>query len=267
MSRHRWGIILVGLIFITTILGFFYTPYEPSQMQIARRFNSPSLEHLLGTDQFGRDVLSRILVGGRVSLLVGIAGVFLGSVIGITMGLAAGFTNGFWDELFMRTSTTFQALPSILLALLLATIWGPGVRVLLWAIVVGNIPSFLRLTRNQVLSLKKRPYVEAARALGASDFRILLRHLVPNLRDALLVQFSVNLAGAILVEASLSYLGVGIQPPDPSWGRMLREAQSYGSLAPWLVLAPGVFIALTVIGFNLLGDNWVFRREHILKGE
>lgn len=267
MHRRRWGSILVGFIFLITILGFFYTPYDPQQVQIIKRFTPPSLEHPLGTDHFGRDVLSRILVGGRVSLLVGTVAVLLGGVIGSFLGLAAGFLGKIWDELFMRISTTFQALPSILLAMLLATILSPGVNVVLWAIVVGNIPSFLRLTRNQVLSIKERPYVEAARALGASDRRIIARHILPNLRDALLVQFSVNLAGAILVEASLSYLGVGIQPPQPSWGRMLREAQSFGALAPWLVLVPGLFIALTVIGFNLLGDNWIFSREHLVKGE
>jgi len=151
--------------------------------------------------------------------------------------------------------------------LLFAAIWSPGVPVVVWGIALGNIPSFLRVTRNQVLSIKQRPYVEAARALGAGDLRIMLRHILPNLRGALLVQLSVSLAGAILAEASLSYLGVGIQPPDPSWGRMLREAQPYGSLAPWLVLAPGLFIALAVIGFNLLGDNWILGRERVAKGE
>jgi peptide/nickel transport system permease protein len=139
--------------------------------------------------------------------------------------------------------------------------------VVLWAIALGNIPIFLRVARNQALSIKERPYVEAARALGASDLRLVLRHILPNLQGALLVQFSISLAGAILVEASLSYLGVGIQPPDPSWGRMLREAQAYGSLAPGLVLVPGLFIALAVVGFNLLGDNWVFSREQLYKRE
>ena len=154
----------------------------------------------------------------------------------------------------MRLSTALQAFPSILLALLLAAVWEPGVQAVLWAVAIGNIPSFLRLTRSQVLSIKKRPYVEAARALGARDRRIMLRHVIPNLADALWVQFSVSLAGAILVEASLSYLGVGVQPPVPSWGRMLREAWP----VPWVVLVPGFFIATAVIGFNLLGDGWIF---------
>jgi peptide/nickel transport system permease protein len=166
----------------------------------------------------------------------------------------------------MRVSTALQAFPSILLALLFATVWEPGIQVILWSVTIGNIPNFLRLTRSQVLSIKKRPFIEAARALGARDWRIMLRHVLPNLKDALLVQFTVSLAGAILLEASLSYLGVGIQPPSPSWGRMLREAQNYASLAPW-TLFPGLFIAVTVIGFNLLGDTWIFRREAVLKRE
>lgn len=264
MDKRKWGVLLIGLIFALTVLGYFYTPYDPSEVQIARRFAPPSIKHPFGTDHFGRDVFSRILVGGGVSLVIGVVAVLLGSVLGAALGLLAGFRGGLWDEMFMRFSTALQAFPSILLALLLATIWEPGIQVLIWSITIGNIPSFLRVTRSQVLSIKKRPYVEAARALGASDLRIMVRHIVPNLRDALTVQFTVSLAGAILVEASLSYLGVGLQPPYPSWGRILREAQPYASLAPWLVFVPGLFIAMTVIGFNLLGDNWIFRREEAL---
>lgn len=267
MDNRRWGMILLGFILGLTILGYIYTPYDPNAVQIAAKFARPSSQHLLGTDHFGRDVLSRLLVGGRISLLIGIVAVSVGSLIGTTLGLLAGFRGGFWEEFIMRSNTALQSFPSILLALLFATIGEPGMQVVLWSIMIGNIPNFLRLTRSQVLSIKKRPYVEAARALGARDATIMLRHIIPNLCDDLLVQFSVSLAGAILVEASLSYLGVGVQPPVPSWGRMLREAQSYGTLAPWLVLAPGAFIAVTVIGFNLLGDTRISRREEIAKRE
>ncbi len=267
MDAPKWGMTLIGLVVVFLIIGYIYTPYDPNEVQISKRFKAPSLEHPLGTDHFGRDVASRILVGGRISFLIGIVAVSSGATLGTALGLLAGFYGGVWDELFMRISTALQALPSILLALLLATIWEPGVRVVLWSITVGNIPAFLRLARNQMLSLKKRPFIEAARATGARDLRIIFYHMIPNVRDALLVQFTVSLAGAILVEASLSFLGVGIQPPFPSWGRMLREAQAYASLAPWVVLVPGFFIAITVIGFNLLGDNWIFRREEVFKRE
>lgn len=267
VNSRKWGFCLVGLLVALTVLGWFYTPYDPNETKVTQRFQPPSWQHLLGTDHFGRDVFSRILWGARISLAVGVAAVCLGALVGVALGLAAGFFGGWWDELLMRLGTSLQALPSILFSLLLATIWSPGVPVVLWGIALGNIPSFLRVTRSQVLSIKQQPYVEAARALGAGDLRIILRHIFPNLRAALLVQFSVSLAGAILAESSLSYLGVGIQPPNPSWGRMLREAQSYGSLAPWLVLAPGAFIALAVVAFNLLGDNWILGREQYSKGE
>lgn len=267
MGRRNWGFVLIGSMVFLTILGYFYTPYDPNQVRILLRFQSPSPEHPFGTDHFGRDVLSRILVGGRISLLVSLIAVSMGSVLGTASGLIGGFWGGLWDEFFMRISTVLQTMPSLLMALLLATIWRPGPEVVLWSIAVGNIPVFLRLTRNQVLSIKVRPYVEAARTLGASDVRIMFRHILPNLRDAIFVQFSLSLAGAILVEASLSYLGVGIQPPNPSWGRMLREAQAYASLAPWVVLVPGLCIALTVFGFNLFGDSTIHSRYGGAKGE
>ncbi|MDI9441125.1 MAG: ABC transporter permease [Firmicutes bacterium] len=256
MVMRRWGTVILGLVFLLTVLSFFYTPYRPEQIQISRRLQPPSRLHFFGTDHLGRDIFSRLLVGGRVSLLIGVGAVLLGAVGGIVLGMAAGFVGNFVDELVMRVSDGMQSLPSILLALLFATVWQPGPVVILWAIAVGNIPIFLRLTRNQVLSIKKRPYVEAAQALGNGSGGIIWRHILPNIKDALIVQFSVSLAGAILAESSLSYLGVGIQPPHPSWGGMLREAQAYASMAPWLVVVPGLAIGLTVIGFNLLGSGW-----------
>ncbi len=267
LYRQKWGILFLGFMLVLTALSYLYTPYNPNQARVLERFEPPSRAHFFGTDHFGRDVLSRIMVGGRVSLLIGIGAVVMGSILGTALGLVAGFRGGIGEEAIMRLSTALQAFPSILLALLFATIWGPGIPVVLWSIAIGNIPSFLRLTRSQVLSIKKRPYIEAARALGVSEWRIMLRHVIPNLQDALLVQFTVSLAGAILVEASLSYLGLGIHAPAPSWGRMLREAQNYASLAPWALLTPGLFIAVTVIGFSLLGDTWIFRREDVAKRE
>lgn len=260
MGKRQWGVTLVVAIVLIIILGLFYTPHDPTEIQITHRLQAPSKLHPFGTDHFGRDIFSRILVGGRVSLLVGIGAVGLGSILGMILGMLGGFYKRILDEVFMRLATSLQILPPILLALLFATIWQPGKNVIFWSIAIGNIPIFLRLTRNQVLKVKSRPYMEAARAIGISDFRLMFIHLFPNIRDALLVQFSVSLAGAILVEASLSYLGVGIQPPISSWGTILREAQSYASLAPWAVLIPGIFIALTVIAFNLMGDSWIYRR-------
>ncbi len=254
MNKRQWGVLIVGAVLAVIAAGFVYTPYDPSRISIADRLQAPSRQHLLGTDLFGRDILSRILIGGRISLMVGSAAVFLGAVGGISLGLWAGFRGGLWDELSTRTADGLYALPAILLALLLATVWGPGIPVVLWAVALGNVPIFLRLTRNHTLKLKQEPYIDAARAVGASDARLMLCHILPNLQAPLLVQFSLSLAGAILAEASLSYLGVGIQPPYPSWGRMLKDAQSYVYLAPWAVYAPGILIALAVVGFNFLGD-------------
>ncbi len=260
VAKRRWGRILLAMILSFIILGFLYTPYDPAEMKITSRFQPPSKIHFFGTDHYGRDVFSRVVVGGRISLIVGIGAVSIGALVGMLLGLLAGFYGRKLDEGFMRVSTSLQSLPPILLALLWATIWGPGQRVILWSIAIGNIPIFLRLTRNQVLNVKVQPYIEASRAMGITDLRLLLVHFLPNIRDPLLVQFSASLAGAILAEAALSYLGAGIQPPTPSWGGILREAQSYASVAPWVMLIPGSFIALTVIAFNLVGDSWIYRR-------
>lgn len=259
-KSYFWGIVFIGLIVVMTLVGFFYTPYDPSKTQVTLRLQPPSKQHFFGTDHFGRDILSRVLVGGQVSLLLGLASVTVGSVIGTFLGLWSGFQGGARDNVIARLSDGLQALPTILLALLFATIWHSGEAVIFWSVAIGNIPIFLRLTRNQTLKIKAQPYLEAAKALGVTDRRMIFRHILPNLQAALLVQFSLSLAGAILVEASLSYLGLGIQPPRPSWGRMLKDAQSFASIAPWGVLIPGLFIALTVVGFNLLGDSHIGRR-------
>lgn len=260
MKKRLWGFILVLFVIITTSIGLFYTPYDPAQVRVKDRFQPPSRAHWLGTDNFGRDIWSRILVGGRWSLFVGGAAVLLGFVIGVLLGSLAGCAGAGWDELLMRMADGLIALPSILIALLFVTVWGPGKYTVLVSIAIGNVPIFMRLTRSHILTVREELYIEAARSLGASRFRILFKHILPNIRDTLLVQGSVSLAGAILAEASLSYLGVGIQPPDPSWGRMLRDAQSYAGLAPWSVIAPGLFIAVTVLGFNLMGDELIQRR-------
>lgn len=259
-QKYIWGIILIGIVISMTLISCVYTPYDPSKTQVSIRFQPPSKGHLFGTDHFGRDIFSRILVGGQVSLLLGFGSVLVGSLLGLFLGLWSGFKGGGWDNTLTRLSDGFQALPTILLALLFATIWQSGEAVVFWSIVFGNIPIFSRLTRNQVLKIKVQPYLEASKALGATDWGLMTRHVLPNLKAALLVQFSLSLGGAILVEASLSYLGVGIQPPKPSWGRMLKDAQPFASLAPWGVLIPGLFIVLTVIGFNFLGDSQIQRR-------
>lgn len=249
------GLFLLLVMFMASLLSVVYTPHDPYTMAVRNRFAGPSSAHWFGTDQYGRDVFSRIVRGGRTSLFFSLTAVLTGMTVGTILGGVSGYLGGGWDELLMRLADGFYAFPAFLLALLAVTLWGPGTGTVMVAIAVANMPIFMRIVRSNVLSLREAPFVEAAKASGASDWRVVFRHMLPNLTGPLGVQFSASLAAAILAEASLSYLGVGIQPPDPSWGRMLREAQSFAGLAPWTVLFPGLCIALTVLGFNLVGDG------------
>ena len=256
MAPSRIGAVLIGIVLVFSLVGLVYTPYDPEQIAVRERLQPPSVAHWLGTDHLGRDVFSRLAVGGRWSILVGGVGVVVGAAVGTILGALAGYFGRQVDELLMRGADGMQAFPVILVALLAVTVLGPGSRAVLLAVGIGNIPTFMRLTRNQIVKIRTEPLVEAARALGASERMVLSRHILPNAAPVLLVQGAVSFAGAILAEASLSYLGVGIQPPNPSWGRMLREAQVFADLAPWSVLAPGLLIAATVLGFNLIGDRY-----------
>lgn len=249
------GSILVGVMVLTTIIGFFYTPHSPTEMNIDRRLEPPSVEFPLGTDNYGRDVLSRVMVGGRPAFQAGIVAVILGLSIGTAWGAAAGYYRGWLEEVLMRMADGLYSLPSILMALLTVTLLGPGQASILVAVTLANIPIFARLTRAQFLSIREREFVLAARAMGITNRGIIFRHILPNCLPTLLVQASVSFAAAILAEASLSYLGLGTQPPHPSWGRMLKEAQAFAGLAPWATVFPGLAIAFTVLGFNRLGDS------------
>ena len=249
------GSLLVAVMVLITVAGFFYTPYPPNQMNIQRPLESPDSEHLLGTDNFGRDIFSRIMVGGRPAFEAGMIAVLLGLTLGTIWGAAAGYFRGWLEEILMRMADGLYSLPSVLMALLAVTLLGPGQASILVAVSLANIPIFARLTRSLFLSLREREYVLAARAVGSSASRIIFRHILPNCLSTLLVQASISFAAAVLAEASLSYLGLGTQPPDASWGRMLKEAQGFAGLAPWAAIFPGLAIALTVLGFNRLGDG------------
>lgn len=249
------GSLLVAVMILITIAGFFYTPYSPNQMDIKHQMESPSSEHLFGTDNFGRDIFSRIMVGGRPAFEAGMLAVFLGLTLGTIWGAAAGYFRGWLEEILMRMADGLYSLPSVLMALLAVTLLGPGQASILVAVSLANIPIFARLTRSLFLSLREREFITAARAIGSSDRRIIFRHILPNCISTLLVQASVSFAAAVLAEASLSYLGLGTQPPDASWGRMLKEAQGFAGMAPWAAIFPGLAIAITVLGFNRLGDG------------
>ncbi|WP_448566037.1 ABC transporter permease [Thermus sp.] len=253
------GSLLVGLFLLMALASALY-PVDPNAPDFLARLKPPSPDHPLGTDPFGRDLLARILHGAKNALLVGGIAVAVGVLLGVPLGLLAGYLGGGWDAALNLLMETLYALPGLLLALLFAALMDPGALSGMLAVGLSLVPAFYRMARALTLSLKAAPFVEAALALGASPWRVLCRHLLPNLMGPLLVQASLAFAAALLAEAALSYLGLGIQPPDPSLGRMLKEAQSFLPLSPYPALVPGLALSLAVLGFNLLGDGL---RDHL----
>jgi peptide/nickel transport system permease protein len=232
-----------------------YTPADPLAMSIAARLQGPTGAHPFGTDHFGRDLLSRIMTGAVTSLAVGVIAVGIGAGVGVSLGLASGWVGGWIDETLMRLVDAVQGFPAILSALLFTAVFSPGMFVSMVAIGIAFVPAFARLTRGSVLELREREFVVAARALGGGEARLVLRHVFPNALPPLMVQATTSFPVAILAEAALAYLGLGTQPPHPSWGLMLREAQNFLSFNPWFAVFPGGAIAVTVLGLNLLGDG------------
>lgn len=251
----RLGLALSLLVVAAAALSFVWLPYDPTEIDILDRLARPSSEHLLGTDAFGRDVLSMILAGARVSLGVGLAAVAAGLIVGVAFGLLAACLGGWLDEVVMRLSDLAFAFPAVLSAILVTAVWGPGAVNAVIAIAVFNVPVFARLARGAALAVMARDFVRAARALGQSEAGIALGHVLPNIAGLLAVQGSIQFALAILAEAGLAYLGLGTQPPSPSWGRMLFEAQSYLGAAPLGAVFPGAAIMLAVLGFSRLGEG------------
>ena len=250
------GTLLVCLVIATAVVSFAWTPGSPTHVSVAERFAGPGQHgHALGSDQFGRDVLSMLMVGARNTLFVGVVAVGIAVVLGVPLGGLAALRRGWLEELVMRTGDLLLAFPALLLAILLAAVFRPGVLTAMIAIGVAFTPVFARLVRGAGLQVLAQDYVTAARTFGSSARGIFWRHLLPNVTNVLIVQATVAFALAILAEAALSYLGLGAQPPTPSWGRMLNDAQSYLNQSPLLALWPGVAIALSVLGFNLLGDG------------
>ena len=245
----------MGAIVLLALVGLVYTPYDPNAIGVAGRGLGPHLAHPMGTDQFGRDTLSRVMRGASLALVVGAAAVAIGLAAGAPLGAVAGFAGGWADEAIMRLMDGLFAFPATLLAIAIVGALGPGLTNAVLAIGVAYVPIFARLARASVISQAEAEYVQAARAVGCRPARILFRHVLPNGLGPLIVQATTAFGGAILAEAALSYLGLGVQPPDPSWGQMLNDAHNYLSVAPWLAVFPGLAIATTVLGFNLLGDG------------
>jgi len=249
------GSILIGSVVAAAFLSFVWLPYDPNAMDFAAQLTGPSAQHWLGADQFGRDLFSRVLVGARGTLYVGVIAVGLALTIGGLTGAVAGYAGSVVDEVLMRLVDVLYAFPAILMALLLAAVYQPGTLTAMSAIGLATVPIFARLTRSSVLSLKHRDFVEAGRALGAGHTRLLGRYILPGALGPIVVQASLSMAVAVLAEAALSFLGLGTPPDVPSWGNMLREAQGFLALNPYPALVPGFAIVWTVLGWSLLGDG------------
>ena len=249
------GALLVALLLGAAALSFVWTPWSPYAMDLAHKLQTPSAQHWLGTDAFGRDVASLLLVGARNTILVGVLAVGMGLGFGTALGLLAAARRGWVEELVMRLADFTFAFPAILSAILLTAAFGAGIVNAIVAIGIFNIPTFARVARASANAVWGREFILAARACGKGRWRITIDHVLPNIASVLIVQASIQFALAILAEAALSYLGLGTQPPQPSWGRMLAEAQTLMFQAPLLAVWPGVAIALAVLGLNLLGDG------------
>lgn len=246
--------VLLALLCVTAALAPVLAPHDPTQMFQEHRMEGSSGDFLLGTDQFGRDLLSRIIYGARVSLVVGVSAVLVSVVFGTLFGLIAGYFGRMVDGFIMRCMDVLFAFPEILLALAIVAALGPGTFNTIMAIGIVNIPIFTRTVRGAVLSIKNLEYVESARAIGASTSRILFLEIFPNVTAPLLVQSSLAISGAILTESALSFLGLGIQPPDPSWGGMISEARRYMELAPGMIIWPCLAMTVTILACNMFGD-------------
>jgi peptide/nickel transport system permease protein len=249
------GLVIVVLLVAVAILAPLIAPFDPVQQAYAYVRKPPSMRNWFGTDESGRDLLSRVIFGARASLLAGVVSVAIAVSIGVPVGMLAGYRGGLTDALISRITDAMLAIPFLILAIALAAFLGPSLTNAMIAIGVTATPIFVRLTRGQVLVVKTEDYVEAARAVGNGPFRIAFRHILPNIAPALLVQASLTIAAAIIAEASLSFLGLGQQPPAPSWGSMLNTAQRFLTNAPWMAIWPGLAIFLAVLSFNLLGDG------------
>jgi peptide/nickel transport system permease protein len=249
------GGILVTIVVVTAIVSWFWTPYDPTAINARDRLATMSWTHPLGADRFGHDVLSQIMAGARITLLVGMVAVAVAAVIGVPLGALAALRGGWLGEGVMRTNDVVFAFPAVLMAVILAAAYGASTLTAMLAIGIANVPVFARLTRAETLRVLSSEYVLAARASGRRSFAVFVRHVLPNIAPVLVVQATVLFALAILAEAALSYLGLGTPAPTPSWGRSLQESQTFFAQRPTLALFPGLAIAISVLGFNLLGDG------------
>jgi peptide/nickel transport system permease protein len=248
------AMIIVLMVFVGTFAPYL-APYKPSKMYPRNRREAPNKEFWLGTDRLGRDMLSRLIWGTRVSLVIGVLAVSVSLVIGLMIGMISGYYGGLLDEILMRIMDIIFAFPTLLLAIALIAVTGPSMRNIIFVVGIIRVPRFARILRGSVLSIKEKEFVEAARALSKSDIGIMVQHILPNCIAPLTVEASLSIATAIITESALSFLGLGVRPPTPSWGQMIADGRSELFTAPWIVIFPGLTIMITVLGYNLLGDG------------
>jgi peptide/nickel transport system permease protein len=258
LVANRLGVVGASIVLLMTLAAIFapfIAPADPIAMNIPGRSQPPSREHLLGTDDFGRDVLSRVIYGGRVSIRVGVLAVTISLVAGSLIGLFAGYAGGWFDHVSQRFIDVMLAFPELILALAIVAVLGSGLTNVMIAIGIGSIPVYARVMRGQVLALRNEQYVEAARAVGVGHLRLIFRHILPNTLSAIVVVATLGIAGAILAGAGLSFIGMGAQPPTPEWGAMLSSGRGYLRHEWWIPIFPGLALAITALGFNLMGDG------------
>ncbi|MFC2969586.1 ABC transporter permease [Acidimangrovimonas pyrenivorans] len=254
-SKGSIGIVLVLLVLAIAIFAPMIIPPDyATKMDMRARLHAPSLGHLLGTDQLGRDMFYRVMLGARTSLLIAVSAVLMSIVLGLPLGIVSGYFGGRLDNVLMRLVDTLLAFPALLLALTISAVLGPNLPNTIVAIGIAFTPFLARIIRGEALRVAQMPYVEAARAAGTTDFNMIVRHILPNIMPATIVQATISLAFAILAEAGLSFLGLGTQPPESSWGLMIQASRNYLDVAPWTALVPGFAVAFTVLGLNMFGD-------------
>ncbi len=250
------GMFIVAVLFIIAVVSVFYTPYDPYEMSYKEKLLKPSLEHFFGTDNFGRDIFSRVMVALKNSLFIAGISVLISFVTGTVLGSITGYYGGIIDEILMRVNDALAAIPSILIAMVFVAVLDKGMNTLVLALTVAFIPSFARIARGQVIALKGRDFVKSAKLYGASDFRIIVKHILPNGRNAIITGLTVGFSNAVLAEAGLSFLGLGIQPPTPSLGSMLAEANIYVSTMPHYVILPAIVMIIMVVGVVMIGESY-----------
>jgi len=261
-----FGLIILAILLLAAIFANWFAPYDPNQQYMDEALQQPSAQHFLGTDQFGRDTFSRLIFGSRIALIVGFACVLIAALIGVTLGLLAGYFGGLTSMITMRFIDTMMAFPLILLALIIAGVLGGGLKNVIIALSIATIPPYARVVNGQALSVKESDFITAERAMGASNPRIIIRHILPNVLPAIIVLMTLELGQLILAEAGLSFLGIGIETPTAAWGSMVYDGYRYLTTNPMLSLAPGVAIILVVFAFNMVGDGLTDALDPRLRG-